>query len=296
MDRKRISVALATRNRGSSVVETVRSILGNDYADFEIVIADQSDDDATQKSVEILKDPRARYVRCETRGRSAAENAAIREARGELIAMTDDDCTVPCDWLREIEAAFAAEERIGVVFGNVIAAPHDLAAGCIPAYVRKDAFLARGIGEKHRVEGIGACMAVRREVWEKLGGFDEGLGAGTRFRAGEDGDFAIRALLAGYWIYETPAVYVTHHGLRKWADLPALIDGYWFGTGAVLAKFVRSGQWFVVPLMLRLAGRWIFGGSAVGASLGGGTRWRKLFAFVRGFAAGWMRGAGGMTV
>ncbi len=189
--------------------------------------------------------------------------------------------------MRRFEAAFAEEPEIGVVFGNVVPARHDSAAGCIPAYIRKAPFLARSLRDKWRVEGIGACMGIRRRVWQSLGGFDEMLGSGAPFMAGEDGDLALRALFAGHSIYETPAVEVEHHGLREWGQAPRLIESYWHGTGAMLAKPLRLGQWRIVPLLLRLAARWAFGRSTVGASLGSRPeRWRKLRAFSAGFLAG----------
>src|SRR5581483_11263448 len=55
------------------------------------------------------------------------------------------------------------------------------------------AFLARRIHAKHEVEGVGGCMALRRDVWSTLNGFDEMLGLGAPFPAGEEGDLAIRA-------------------------------------------------------------------------------------------------------
>ena len=97
----------------------------------------------------------------------------------------------------------------------------------------------------------------------------------------------MRALFAGYWIYETPAVWVTHYGLRKWEQLPALIDSYWHGTGAMLVKPIKTGQWQTLPLLLRLAGKWVLGRSTVGASLGRQPRrLMKLRSFCRGLAAG----------
>jgi GT2 family glycosyltransferase len=287
-DCARISVVLSTRNRGDAASGAIRTILDNDYPDFEVIVLDQSDDDLTRKSIApFLTDPRIRYLRGDERGRSAGLNAAIRAARGALVSITDDDCTVPLDWLREFEAAFAMDSRIGIVFGNVLPAPHDRAVGCIPAFVRQSPFLARGLSDKCQVQGIGACMGVRLSVWQTLAGFDEMLGSGARFKAGEDGDLALRALSAGHWVYETPAVHVVHHGLRKWEQLPALIDSYWHGTGAMLAKPVKTGRWQVVPLLIQLAARWAFGRSTVGSSLGfRPERLRKLRAFCRGFLEG----------
>ena len=283
-ERIRISVVMSTRGRAGSIQDTIRTILQNDHPDFEVVVVDQTDDNHTEASLDrFLSDPRLRYLRSATRGRSAGLNAGIREARGALVLMTDDDCTVPTDWLRQFEATFAVDDRIGIVFGNVLPAPHDAAVGSIPAYVRRKPFLARGIGDKHRVEGLGACMAVRHSVWQSLSGFDEMLGAGSRFKAGEDGDLAMRALFAGHWIYETPVVWVTHYGLRKPEQLPALIDSYWHGTGAMMVKPVKTGQWKILPLLMRLAGKWVLGRSKVGASLGRQHRLMNSGPFAEGY-------------
>ncbi|MGO9230716.1 MAG: glycosyltransferase family 2 protein [Bryobacteraceae bacterium] len=284
----RISVVLATRDRAGVIQDAVRTILQNDYDDFEVVIVDQSTDSLSGTALApFLSDPRLRYLRSVTAGKSVGLNLGIRAARGALVLLTDDDCQVPTDWLRQTEAAFAVDGRIAIVFGNVLPAPHDPALGCIPAYIRQQPFLARGVRDKNHVEGLGACMAVRRCAWQSLSGFDEMLGTGSRFKAAEDGDLALRALSAGHWIYETPAVWVTHYGLRNWEQLPALIYSYWFGTGAMLAKPVKTGPWRILPLLLRLAAKFVVGRSTVGASLGPQRRrLAKLHSFGRGFLAG----------
>ena len=83
-------------------------------------------------------------------------------------------------------------------------------------------------------------MALRRELWQRLGGFDEMLGAGGCFGAGEEGDFALRALRGGYHVYETPEVVLTHLGFRTWEEGRRLIPNYWYGTGAMFAKKRRG--------------------------------------------------------
>jgi glycosyltransferase involved in cell wall biosynthesis len=284
----RVSAVISTRDRANVIRDAVYAILQNDHPEFELIVADQSADGQTEAALApLITDPRLRYVRTATAGKSAGLNAGIRAARGALVATTDDDCRVPPDWLRQIEAAFAVDRRIGIVFGNVLPAPQDRAEGRIPSYIRQRPFLARGIRDKNQVEGLGACMAVRRDVWQSLGGFDELLGIGARFSAGEDGDLALRALLAGHWIHETPSVWLTHYGLRKWDQMPALIESYWRGTGAMMAKPVRAGRWQMLPLLLRLAARWAVGTSTVGSSLGPQPkRIARLLSFCRGFLAG----------
>ena len=117
-----------------------------------------------------------RYFRQANKGLSVARNVGMQLAAGEVIAYTDDDCEVAADWLQKLEAAFAVDGRVGIVFGNVLAGPHDAAAGFVSAYVQKTPALARGLQDKNRVDGAAACMALRRSAWRALGGFDETLG------------------------------------------------------------------------------------------------------------------------
>ncbi len=283
-----ITVVVSTRNRGDRIVKTVETILSSDYPQFELRVIDQSEDESTEASLlPFVKNPHLQYLRTVSKGVSTGRNLGINSTRNELIAVTDDDCEIPRGWLRELAAAFSVDPRIGVIFGNALPGPHDPGAGFIPSYVRKGSFLARSIYEKHRVEGISACMGLRRSVWQRLGGFDERLGVGTSFRSAEEVDFTIRTLLAGYFVYETPNVAIIHHGFRTRKQSSTLIHGYYYGTGAMFAKHIKCGHWPIVPLLMHLGWRWPLGGSLVTASLGKNQhRLLRLTSFIRGFAAG----------
>lgn len=284
-----ITALVCTRNRGASVAHTVRGMMANDHPDFEVHVIDQSSDDESESALaEWRSDPRFHYTRSTTQGLARARNIGFRRARTGIVAMTDDDCRVPSDWLRRMAAAFATGDRgdrIGVVFGNVVAAPHDRAKGFISAYHRKALFVAHGVRDKPKVEGIGACMGVRTDIWAALGGFDGMLGAGSKFKSADDTDFAIRALLAGYAICETPEVHVVHHGFRTWSEGSELIGGYLFGIGAMLAKHIRCRHWPVLHVVRALARRWMFQRPVVEFGFTP-SRSLRLSGFVQGFIAG----------
>ena len=283
-----ISAIVCTRNRGATITATVRGILANDYGGFELVVIDQSSDDTSRDSIaEFLADPRVHYLRSGTKGLARARNIGISTARAEFIAMTDDDCEVPHDWLERMTEALTSDRNIGVVFGNVVTGPHDTAAGFISAYERKSAFVATSMRDKPKVEGIGACMGIRKSVWQALGGFDEMLGAGSRFESADDTDFAIRALMAGYRICETPKVSVVHHGFRTWKEGRRLISGYLFGIGATIGKHVRCGNWSIFHVVRALALRWAFGGPVVNFGFTP-SRFVRLSGFARGFGHGFV--------
>ena len=130
-------------------------------------------------------------------------------------------------------------------------------------------------------------MAVRRSTWIDLGGFDEMLGVGARFRSGEDLDFAIRSLLRGEWVLQTPGPRVMHRSPTAVGDRGALIRRNWFGSGAALAKCTRMAPAQTLVTLARLGLRWRAGGSAVAETYGPKPdRIGMLAGFTRGFATG----------
>jgi GT2 family glycosyltransferase len=247
-----ISVVVPTCNRGASVVETVKTILANDYAQFECLLVDQSDNTQTYDAIRcFLEDSRFKYWHLESRGASKARNFGILNAQSEYIALTDDDCRVPTSWLRDLMAAFAIHPQIGLVSGNVIAAPYDPTTGWIPALTLDQAVLLRSPAERPWPQGFGACMGLRRTCCQAVGGFDELLGPGTIFPSSEDVELGIRMLQRGYFIYEAPSVSVVHDGFRNHRQVRSLLYNYWLGNAAVLAKLVRAGRWAIVPPVWR---------------------------------------------
>lgn len=281
-----ISVVISTRDRAEVVPRCVASVLRSHYPSFELLVVDQNANAGTEDALRGFQaDARFHYVRSETRGLAAGRNLGIGLARGQLIACTDDDCEAPPDWLSRMAAALRQGERIALVFGNVRPGSHDRAAGFVPGYLLDRPSLARSIREEHRADGMSGCMGLKRVVWEQLGGFDEMLGAGSAFRAAEDMDFAIRALLAGFWVHATPHVEVTHHGFRSWEEGRELIQGYLYGIGAMIGKHLKCGQWGVLCYMAHLLWRWAIAGPVVDFGHRP-PRWLRLRSFVRGAAAG----------
>lgn len=284
-----ISAVVCTRNRGSSVVATIETILANTYPHFEVILIDQSTNQETEQAIAPFRaDARFHYIRSATKGLGRARNLGMAQAQSNVVAFTDDDCTVPTNWLERMAAAFADKPRVTVSFCNVEAAPHNNAEGFIPAYMRKDSKLVRNFWDKCRARGIGAGIAVRRQAALALGGFDEELGAGGHFPSCEDGDMAMRALARGQWVYETHEVAVLHYGFRTWNEGKELTRRDWIGIGAAYAKPLRCGHWgaLVVVLYESLVIGLLIPLSAI-LRLQKPQGLRRLLYFMQGFWQGW---------
>jgi GT2 family glycosyltransferase len=226
--------------------------LALDYSDFEVVILDQSTDEASERAVcdAFGKEERLRYIRSETVGKSVSLNLLIEAARGELLALTDDDTVVPPDWLMTIERAFAEVPEADILFGQVHA---DRANSCIPGahipalYFRERRWLKFG-----EVAGMGANMAMRREIAQRTGKFDTLMGPGTDLFAAEEGDFIYRAQKAGARILMEPSVKLVHLAWRPTDEWSRVL--YYYGTGdaAFALKHVRCRDWRMIgPLVGR---------------------------------------------
>ncbi len=86
------SVAVPAFNAAGTVAATLRSVLAQTRADFEVLVIDDGSTDATVDVVEpFLEDRRVRLVRQENRGLAGARNTALGLARGELVSLLDSD-------------------------------------------------------------------------------------------------------------------------------------------------------------------------------------------------------------
>lgn len=239
----RISVVVSTRNRPSDAIECARSILANQGDDFDLLVVDQSDDHLTGDGLaELSKDPRFRYIRSDTRGLSRSRNVGIESTSAPVIAFTDDDCRVPADWIACWLKVFAGSPAAGIIYGRVTA-PDD-----VDGSHRYAATFEPTTREHHNAFpapdepwGIGANMAFRRTLFDRLGKFDPLLGAGATFPAAEEYDLTIRALAAGMMVVHAAEVSVLHLGVREREVASKLVRGYGVAIGATLAKHVRLG-------------------------------------------------------
>lgn len=246
-----LSVVICTRDRPDQLAAALASVLACVDGGFEVVVVDNAPaTDATKRVVDELADPRVRYVLEPRAGLSTARNTGLAHARSGLVAFTDDDVLVDPLWLRWLRIGFASAPDVACVSGlvpsgelrNDIQRYFDARVSWSKTTRRREFRMSEPpadlpmfpfcVGEF----GTGANFAVRRDVVNTLGGFDEALGVGTRTHGGEDLDIFVRILTSGHALVVEPSAFVWH---RHRADLPALTRqaiGYGTGLGAWLTK------------------------------------------------------------
>jgi glycosyltransferase involved in cell wall biosynthesis len=119
----RVSAVLPVYNHGGYVGEAVASVLGQTFANLELIVVDDGSTDATPEVLARIGDPRVRLLRHdENRGHGAALQTGLEAARGELLAIQDaDDVWLP-DRLAAQVPLFDADPGLVVAgsFGRVI--------------------------------------------------------------------------------------------------------------------------------------------------------------------------------
>lgn len=283
-----VSVVICTRNRGSSVVATLDSVLANTHPGFEVVLIDQSTNDRTEQAIQRFRgDERLRYIRSNERGVGRARNVGLREARHELVLYTDDDCTVPPNWIAVMAGTLLRYPRLAMVFSTVAPVPHDKRAGFVPDHEVCQPTFFKSPWDCNKGVGIGASMGVRRSALLNIGSFDESFGPGGFFLTGEETDVAFRLIINGWWVFETPDVVVLHDGFRNWSEFQALTKAAGVAVGARCAKFLKCGRWSAMLIMLLQAvdsGLWR--PLAHLGQLRAPRGFKRLLFFVQGFVSG----------
>lgn len=112
-----VSVVIATYNRARYIAETLDSVIGQTYQDFEVIVVDDGSTDDTRGIVERYH-PRIDYIYQNNRGPSAARNLGVRRARGAWVAIQDSDDLSTPNHLSALYGYAQEHPNCGMVFGN----------------------------------------------------------------------------------------------------------------------------------------------------------------------------------
>jgi len=228
-----VAVVLCTRDRPASLEAALPVLRAALRPEDEAVVVDSASRDPAVRRV--AEAAGFRVVRAPRPGLALARNVGIQATRAPLVAFTDDDCKPRPDWTSLLAAHFA-EPTVGFVTGRVLP---DRDSGPVVA-VKTDEEACRFEGAQEPAgTGHGANMTMRRVALEAIGGFDEVLGAGTSFFAGEDHDAFYRLLRLGWTGVYDPDVVVVHSQWRGTGEVLRLRYGYGIGSGAVAVKVAR---------------------------------------------------------
>ncbi len=276
-----VTVAVCTRDRPDQLLQCLASLARLDYPHLDLLVVDNAPpDDAAERAVR-ASFPQIRYVREDRPGLDWARNRAIAEARGDILAYTDDDCVVDPGWVAALVTGFADPGVMGMT-GLVV--PEELETEAQVLFERYGGF-GRGFHRRwFRLDsdtsapsptdlGTGACgtganMAFRRAVFVAVGPFDPALDVGTVTNGGGDLEMFFRVVMEGFTLLYEPAAIVRHRHRRGYDQLRTQLANNGVGFYAYLARTVEAYPAARKP-GVRLAWWWLWAwtGRRLGAGL-----------------------------
>lgn len=263
-----ISVVICTYNRCESLRDTLDSLLNQvceEIFDYEVIVVDNNSKDKTKVVVEsyITKfNGNSRYIFEGKQGLSHARNRGVKEARGEIIAFTDDDVVVDQRWLFNIARCFQDYNYDGIG-GRIL----PLYSKNISSWIKNNKDLLKGplvmydYGEDIQIYNrgymqpfVGANMAYKNECFSKgnLFRIDLGVGKGV---LGEDTEFFMRLAEKNKRLFYCGKVLVWHKVDKRRMSL-IYVARWNIATGRHLLLIDKKSieeklvKWFGVPRYL----------------------------------------------
>jgi O-antigen biosynthesis protein len=223
LEQKSVSIIIPTRNKAGYLRACIASLFGEtSYKNFEVIVIDNgsSQADALELLDELRRKPRVSVI--ENPGPfnfSAFNNQAAQKASGDVLLFLNNDIElIEPDWLEEM-LRWALLPQIGVVGAKLLYPDRTIQhAGVVMGMEGHASHVFYGQAEgasgpfgsvewyRNLSAVTGACMMLRREVFENLGGFDEHY-----MLAFSDIELCLRSLAAGLRVMYTPFARLVHH-------------------------------------------------------------------------------------
>ena len=257
-----VSVVVVNCNRRDLLRDCLRSLAAQQGVSFEVILVDNGSADGSPEMalsefasgvpfhLRLLSNP-------DNRGFCEANNQGIAVARGEFVALLNNDAVAEPDWIAALLAAFDGRPDVGMAASKILVYED-------PARIDKAGHLiyldgqnrGRGAGEidhgqYDRVEEVlwpdGCACMYRKSMLDQIGGFDEDF-----FAYADDAELGLRARICGWGCFYIPTAVVRHHrgatlGVRSYKRLE-LIERNRVLLAAKL--FPWSLLWLNVPYLL----------------------------------------------
>ena len=210
----RASIVVTCYNGREHLGACLRSVLSESSADHEVILVDNASTDGSAEFVEQAF-PAVRLIRnSENLGFGRGSNLGAHQSRAKYLAFLNQDTVVEPGWLEALILALAADPQAGLATSKILmlSDPERINA-CGNDMHLTGLTLCRGMGRDRRdltdlaeVSAVsGAAFAMRRDLYEALGGYDEQF-----FLYLEDSDISLRARLAGYRCIYVPSSVIYH--------------------------------------------------------------------------------------
>ena len=209
---------ICTHNRPAVLERCLRAVQKLDYPKFAIVVVDSVPNSSEAQALAARYD--AEYCASPVKGLSRARNIGTRATQSDIVAYLDDDMVPHVDWLRSLVDEFF-DKNVGAVTGPVLPLERRASTSAElqmslervpwgPLRFQIDRTSPQWF-ERANFGGIGdGNFALRRDVFERLRGFDERLGRGVAISSGEEHYAFFTLLCTGSTVAYAPQAIVFH--------------------------------------------------------------------------------------
>lgn len=238
--RPAISIIIPTYNRPERLKSCLEAISELDYPaeKFEVIVVDDGSQTPVDKIVAPFQNVKL-FVHSNA-GPAKTRNRGAREASGDYLAFTDDDCRPAPDWLKQLEAAsrsFPSDTAIGGRTINALDSdPYAAASQLLVDYLYEN----QQQRNQDRRRPSGAFFAsnnvlFRREMFLRIGGFSDKF----RHAAGEDREICNRWVAHGGTLEYAPEAVVLHYHSMGWKSY--VRQHFTYGRGAYHYHRLKAG-------------------------------------------------------
>ena len=211
----KLSIIIPIFNSGRQVLDCLESIFKSNYSDYEVIVIDNNSRDNSSELIE-EKFPQVKLIRNEKNlGFTGGTNAGIKESKGELIFLLNDDTIIDPNLLDILIEELESSPQVGIVGPKIYFAGESnkiwFAGGKINWLKGETFHLNKRESKleddtKKEVDFITGCaLMIKREVVDKIGLLDKKF-----FAYYEDADWAQKAKKAGYSVIYVPFGGVWH--------------------------------------------------------------------------------------
>lgn len=217
------SLVMLTCNQLHFTQICIDSLFAYTHTPFELIVVDNGSTDGTLEYLDALvaADLPVRVIANPVNlGFGAGNNQGLAVARGDYIALINNDLVVTDGWLERMIDQLDQRAGVGIVGprSNCVSGPQLIPDQAFDDFPQMHTEAAR-IAHEHAGDGqefprvVGFCMVIERAVIDAIGGFDEGFGLGNF----EDDDLCWRSIIAGHRCLIANDAYVHHFGSRTFA-------------------------------------------------------------------------------
>lgn len=210
-----ISVIVVNLDRRDLLRACLTSLMRQSIQEFEVIVVDNGSLDGSAEMVE-QEFPSARLIRnSKNRGFCGANNQGIAMARGDFIALLNNDAEAERGWLAGLARVFSLDPRVGMAASKILVHGDPRRIDKVGHLIYPDGQnRGRGSGEmdagqydtqEETLWPDGCAAMYRTQMLRSIGGFDEDF-----FAYGDDAELGLRARIAGWLCVYTPDAVVKH--------------------------------------------------------------------------------------